>query len=190
MVTFILFILQTNNYQVIIISNVTHTYVISTYICGEMQWSAVGRNKAAVVGINAQGEFYRNHPLSGYSGIENAVSCADALGKRRKRQCDDIQISELERMPCDDDMERIVGDCLRSIRMDENVNLRGTTPEDLAKNLDPCPCTLRHALADFGRYVKLSDSPLCFVSAVPRIIRLVAFQSSLTQVCCYNDTDG
>ena len=179
--------MQTNNYQVIVVSNVTHTYVIPTYICGEMQWSAVGRNKAAVVGYNAQSDFFKNHPLSGFSGIEDAVSCAVQLGNRRRRQS--VQPSDdtlSERMPTDEEVEEAVGTCLTMIELDTRVTLIGFEPENIAEMLDSCPCTLSQIEADFGRYVQLSDSPLCFVSAKPQIVRLITVSTTLTQLCCYD----
>lgn len=79
--------MQTNNYQAIIVTNFTHTYALFTYLCGEMQWSSVGENKAAVIGFSAKGEFFNNHPQSGTENVASAVSCSK-LGRREKRFLD------------------------------------------------------------------------------------------------------
>ena len=39
-----------------------------------------------MVGFNAEGNIFGNHPLSGFPAVGDAVSCTFDLGKRRKRQ--------------------------------------------------------------------------------------------------------
>ena len=49
--------MQSNNYQAILVTDGLSTYIIFTYVCGEMQWSAVRGNIAAVVGYNTGAPF-------------------------------------------------------------------------------------------------------------------------------------
>ncbi len=78
--------MQTNNYQAILVTNNLDTFVIYIYMCGEMQWSSLGRNKAAVVGYNSEGNFFQNHPASGYDIVADIISCGIKQENRRKRQ--------------------------------------------------------------------------------------------------------
>lgn len=50
---------QTNTFQGIIITDGVHSYSLFTYKCGDMEWSRGG-----IIGFNAAGELYANHPLS------------------------------------------------------------------------------------------------------------------------------
>ena len=58
--------MQHNTFQGIVITNGTKTYAVYTYHCDDITW-AHGNN--TVIGFNAGGTFFANHPLS---GSENA----------------------------------------------------------------------------------------------------------------------
>ena len=185
-----LFFTQFNNYQTIVVSDVLRTYVVFSYKCGEIQWSALGRNRAAVVGFNAEGDFFGNHPLSGFPAIGDAVSCTFELGKRRRRQDDETPPANmLMELPADPELRVKVESCLTTFDFDTDVLLLGTDAESLAAMLEPCPCARSQADNDHGRFVKQNGAPLCYVSSKPLNIRLLAVGISLTQQCCY-DTNG
>ena len=157
-------------------------------MCGEIQWSALGTNRAAVVGYNSEGNFFENHPLSGLSGIGDAVSCTFDIGKRRKRQ-DDMPNNMPMLIPADPDVQRIINRCL-SFEARERFAYFGTIPEEspetLANRLDPCPCTPDQAIEDRARFVRHNDRDDCYISSQPVSVRLGGVGIiGLTQMCCY-----
>ena len=172
---------QTNNYQIIIITNSTYTYAIFTYPCGEMQWSSVGTNKAAVVGYNAKSNFFYNHPLSGRHGIEYAVSCTNP-GRRRKRNENNDDTCGLTEINCEEAINMNVPIIAQMCKCSNKLN---NTDSNLITNvlqsLDHCPPTRQLAMQDVGRFVKQDDK--CYVSGR----RVVMNNISFTQQCCYDD---
>ena len=50
---------QTNTFQGIVITDGNKTYAVYTYHCDDVQWS-----DGSVIGFNAGGSYYKNHPLS------------------------------------------------------------------------------------------------------------------------------
>ena len=153
-----------------------------TYICGGVQWSAVGSSsKIAVVGYNAAGAQYFNHRLSGYSSVGDALSCAVRLGKRRKRQGGDgaatIHI----------DIQTVIGRCLEMSEFDTSRYSLSEINKFVNK-LDPCPCTRMQANADTARFRRQNNSQ-CFVSMKPIIVtpdNHLTSQISLVRQCCYD----
>ena len=139
-----------------------------------MQWSAVGTNKAAVVGFNAKGEFFNNHPQSETKKVGDAVSCA-GLGRRQKRDIPGTGF--ICPLPGVDIIRDIVTNCTENIDYD---------PQYLrywAEQLDPCPCTSSMAREDIGRFVKQNE--MCYVSG--RRLSIPNVTNSLTQQCCYDE---
>ena len=185
---------QTNSYQATIITNVTRTYAVFTYRCGAIQWSALGRNKGAVIGYNSEGNFFENHPLSGFSGIGDAVSCTFDIGKRRKRQGQfggDGTNGLRFRMPGEPGTQTEVDHCLSLLRTEAlyyEFQFPRETPQSLAEKLVPCPCSEYQVYYDEARFIKLNDSTKnCYISAQPIPVNLIAFQPiNLTQMCCYD----
>ena len=168
--------IQTNNYQAIIVTNITHTYALFTYLCGDMQWSSVGENKAAVIGFNAEGEFFYNHPQSGTENIANAVSCTN-LG-RRQRRSEDPDTCLMFGEACDMHPDPVKQVCYCASRLDDDTAF---DVDEVINRLDPCPPTLAQASIDTGRFVMQKDST-CYVSG-----RTVVMNSnSFTQQCCYS----
>lgn len=180
---------QVNSYQATIVTDVIRTYAIFSYMCGEIQWSSLGRNRAAVVGYNSEAIFFENHLLSGLSGVGDAVSCTFDIGRRRKRQGDNMPNNMPMPLPADEEVRRAVASCLRLEARDILVTTE--TPENLAAMLEPCPCSLYnkllkivHDLTNMKIYVN------CYVSSNPINLqqpRLGAI--ALTQTCCY-DVNG
>ena len=62
---------QENTLQAILISNGTDSYAIFTYQCGDINWSW-----RTVIGYNAAGVVYMNHPLSGGS-LAGDIDCTN-----------------------------------------------------------------------------------------------------------------
>lgn len=181
--------MQVNSYQTTIVTNVTRTYAIFSYMCGEIQWSALGRNKAAVVGYNAEGNFFQNHPLSGLSSIGDAVSCTFNIGKRRKRQGQNGN-SENVAIPTDESVTGGIDLCLTLERTDKlSYFTTSETPQSLATRLEQCPCTINQVAFDRARFIRLEDDTKdCYVSSEPVDVFLPALGTiTLTQLCCYID---
>ena len=53
--------IQHNTFQGIVITNGTKTYTVFTYRCDDIQWA---NGNSTVIGFNAGGTYYVNHPLS------------------------------------------------------------------------------------------------------------------------------
>ena len=170
--------MQTNNYQAIIVTNFTHTYALFTYLCGEMQWSSVGENKAAVIGFSAKGEFFNNHPQSGTENVASAVSCSK-LGRREKRFLDPSDdLCQFPTDGCDMLPEPFSQICYCQSRLESDITFN---VDEVVNQLDPCPDTVDKARADTGRFVKQTGTA-CYVSGRTVVINGTSF----TQQCCYN----
>ena len=182
LLSFILIIpLQVNSYQATIVSDAIRTYAVFSYVCGDIQWSSVGTNRAAVVGYNSEANFFENHPLSGMSEIGNAVSCGSDVGGRRKRQT--AQPTNVVLSPAN--LDFVNARCLR-FRATDELFLLGSSPASLAAMLDPCPCTLQQATTDRAKFTRLATPTNCYVSSQPVYHQLLALgRVTLTQMCCY-----
>ena len=60
---------QNNTVQGLLITNGTKTYAVFTYKCRTLNWAG-----NAVIGFNAGGDYFENHPLAGLI-TSNLVSC-------------------------------------------------------------------------------------------------------------------
>lgn len=152
-----------------------------------MQWSALGRNRAAVVGYNARGDYYDNHPSSGFSAVGNSISCTFQLGGRQARQAPPPSVNIVIEPDTNLQVTQMRQSCLSAIEVDK-VFLFGSTPQGLMNMLDPCPPDLQKVRDDFGRFIlQPGDFPssLCYVSAWPISLTIQTSSITLTQQCCY-----
>jgi hypothetical protein len=142
----------------------------------------------AVVGLNSGGNFFDNHPLAGFSGIGDAVSCTFNIGKRRKRQAPVMPNNVMMNLPTDPNLRQLVDQCTGFMNRDSLVYL-GTnhTQESLAAMLEPCPCIIKQADADHARFRPFTQPGNCYVSAQPIDLRTLTGTITLTQMCCYTD---
>lgn len=149
------------------------TYVFNSY---DMQWSAVGNGQPAVVGLNAGGNYFDNHPLSG----THAVGCA-VNGQHCFAEDDGSTQSTLLSLPTDPSIRAALRPCTLRYQIDKRfVNLSSLTPL-----LEPCPCTLKQAESDCGRFKpQLIGDSQCFVS----IREIYANGVSASQQCCYSSS--
>lgn len=165
------------------------TYAIFSYVCGEVQWSSLGRNSAAaVVGYNSEGNFFDNHPLAGFSGIGDAVSCAFNIGKGRKRQ-PGMPNNMPMTLPATQTVQELVRQCTQAVNRDKLAYLLPPfTPETLAAMLLPCPCTRQQASEDTAQYREFTTPGDCYITSQPMTVVLLAVGTiSLTQMCCYSN---
>ncbi len=170
--------LQTNTYQAIVVSDTIHTTMIFTYICGGMQWSAVGSSRhGAVVGYSAGGTKYFNYWLSGYKSIAESISCATRLGKR-------TGLDNTIRL----DVDNTISQCLEMNSFDE-TRYRDA-PQTWKSLVEPCPCTRSQANRDTARF-QLVDGTSCYVTMKPVIAStndpLTTTTVTLYQQCCYDN---
>lgn len=153
-----------------------------------MQWSGLGQSRAAVVGYNSEGNFFQNHPSSGFSTIANIISCGVNQERRSKRQVDPLEIRPMQ-LPTDPVLRMRAETCIRRYLMD--VQLFRFNPTELADLVSdrPCPPSLDQAIYDAARYVLQTESPHCYVSTLSERSDAVsaAFTVSATQQCCYDD---
>ena len=155
-----------------------------------MQWSTLGQSRAAVVGYNAEGNFFENHPSSGFATVGQTISCGFNQ-ERRKRQDEDPLSRIPMQLPTDDDLKIKAEACVARFRME--VNLFKINPTRLATALAdyPCPSKLDQAITDAARFVLHTTAPLCYVSSVSRVGNDISESRSITvsatQQCCYDN---
>ena len=177
---------QFNNYQAIVVSDVLRTYVVFSYKCGEIEWSAIGANRAAVVGFNAAGKYFSNHRLSEYEAIGNTVSCVFDLGKRRKRQNPGNNMGM--QIPAGVEKLEQIEKCINAFNSDEQL-LFLIPLDNLANMLDPCPTTTGKLYQDRGKFRRQVDitQSLCYTANPVRFTLLFSGEEiTLTQQCCYD----
>lgn len=162
-------LLQANTYQAIVITDGTQSYALYTYNCRMMQWSGVFTH--AVVGYNAFGRDFANHPLSGSADITD-IAC-----ENEERNTD--WSNQLFRIGDSRDLiQQQRAECTR--RISEDVAMFGNIPSAVALNAEPCPCSLFQAVFD-RRFTFNFEIGLCLIQRFPSIRSGVA----ATQLCCY-----
>ena len=181
--------LQTNNFQAVLVTNFSHTFAIYNYICGEMEWSGFGNEKAAV-GYIASREIFNNHPASGFSLIGDAISCpTEDSRKRRKRAIGRNNIVQQIGIGNGDLQDRI-NFCVHGTPGDTIINRAGIKTSFIASLLEPCPPRLSLAQTDVGRFILFgtNDNQQCFITAKPltRTQPTALSQFTFTQQCCYS----
>lgn len=165
-------LIQENTYQAIVVTDGLTSYSLFTYQCNEMQWSGYWRH--ATVGYNADGNFYTNHPLTGYPQVKD-LGC---LGS----ESSDVN-NLLYRISLDPDyIQKKRVECRNMLRMDEEA-LGDVTP--FAEQLQPCPCSWwqarrdRRYRSDWNSWYSGGDRQLCYRERFPNI------ENDGSQYCCY-----
>ncbi len=183
-------------------SNTIDTYVIFTYMCGEIQWSTVGGSRPAVVGFNSEGVAFENHPQSGYGSIGNAVSCVVELGKRKRRNTHltvNITRNGVTKVYTDMEFAKLVRDCDEAYR--DDLGLLQSPPLEFGMlkdnfNIQSCPKNMNPhftELNEIGRFMKQADiEQECYITTNPveTNLFLSGQRVSITQQCCYNLENG
>lgn len=155
-----------------------------------MQWSGLGQSRAAVVGYNSEGNFFQNHPSSGFSTIANIISCGVNQESRSKRQADPLLLEIIPvELPTDPVLRMRAQTCIDRYLLDiQFLKINPTELADLVSDR-PCPPSLDQAINDAARYVMQTESPHCYVSTLSKRSDAVsaAFTIFATQQCCYDD---
>ena len=141
-----------------------------------MQWTGYWQH--GVVGYNAEGEFYDNHPASGFEVVNNSVACAnDMYGSPWSNVLYKISLAP-------DYQLKAKRKCLMMIRKDEE-RLQ-SIGNDVQERLEPCPCSIWQAEGDFGRFQKEGFNGTCYVQRFPLRVNSPEGAAFFSQECCYS----
>lgn len=155
-----------------------------------MEWSSLGQSRAAVVGFNSEGNFFQNHPASGFASVADIVSCGVNQGRRRRKRQEPEPLPPIMQLDVDPDIRNSAAECNDRRNLDQ-ILLQD--PNQLAVSLSGCPCppTQGQAMIDAARFVEHSNSPLCYVSTVPNCNAEAQVQGAVTVTaahqCCYDN---
>ena len=140
-----------------------------------MQWS--GNWQHAVVGYNARGDTFSNHPASGFEVVKTAVACPNKLlykvpwnnivykispppdFKRQQQKKCNVYMRNLERIENEEVIMRVI------------------------EQLEPCPCIDWQAQRDWNRFRSELSNGFCFVQRFA--IEVSELEGKFTQQCCY-----
>ena len=129
-----------------------------------------------MVGYNARGDYYENHPAAGFEFVGTAIACAnDLYGSPWNNILYKISLTPKFRM-------NARRECIQRVMVDQE---RIPDPIATAGLLEPCPCSLGQARRDWARFTQLQDRDLCFVQSFPVEIEVPEGEASFTQECCY-----
>ena len=167
--------MQENSYQALVITDGANTYTVFTYNCDMMGWS--GYTQHAVVGYNARGDTFTNHPVSGFELINTAVACPNNLFYQIAWSNIVYKISQ----PPDFKNNQIFK-CRRLLGGDIRMHGRNSMIEAIAGQLEPCPCSAWQAWRDWGRFHSEQSRGLCFMQRFPLVLDN---GMEFTQECCY-----
>ena len=166
-------LLQENSYQAILTTNGVSSYAVFTYECGAIGWSGYWDGWRAVVGYNANGDYYKNHPASGYDTLPEAVSCQNkACGTDTSNLFYNLSLPLSA-------VDKIRSDCINLY--DEDVALHGDNVSiaNIVAQLEPCPCSIWQVWRDWGRFRWQFSESYCFIQRFPTNLDAV-------QQCCYS----
>ena len=172
---------QTNTYQGIILTDRANTYFLLTYTCGDIEWSSIG-DEAAVVGYNAQSDYFFNHPASGFSSIGDAVSCTSPRNKRQEK----LSVFTIgKRVQVNKELVRDSVKCMAFYTVDTEDISEEQLNNEIIPNVEPCPCNSRQASQD-KRFQPQPSKENCYTQIVPLKVRTNAQVYTFVQQCCYD----
>ena len=141
-----------------------------------MEWTGYWQH--GVVGYNAKGDYYDNHPASGFDVVGIAVACANDLYGTPWNNV--IFKTSLPR----DFTLNAKKECRDTFRTDSQ---RIQTPiSEIGSSLEPCPCTLGQAQRDWARFSWDWSNYLCYVQRFPVRVEVEEGPAYFTQQCCYS----
>ena len=144
-----------------------------------MGWSGLWQH--AVVGYNARGSSYTNHPASGFDVISTAVACPNNLLYQVPWSNIVYKISNPP-----DQKRTLIEHCNSLLSKDYRVvRLRDNNIYDISEMLEPCPCTAWQAWRDWGRFRREFSQGLCFVQRSTFVQPARGSEKQFTQKCCY-----
>ena len=75
---------QRNTFQGVVITDTIKTYAVYIYRCNDIEWS-----DGSVIGFNAGGSFFANHPLSDSTAARD-IDCVNSPGSERNNVVYDL----------------------------------------------------------------------------------------------------
>ena len=167
-----------NSYQALVITDGGNTYTVFTYNCDLMQWSGYWRH--AIVGYNARGSLFENHPASGIEVISTAVACPNKIHYQVPWSNLVYKISP----PPDFRSSKIIK-CRELYQ--EDLKKWGEEEDmiEISQKLEPCPCSVQQAWRDWGRFHAERSRGLCFLQRIPLLVERDGLEGKFTQQCCY-----
>ena len=172
--------LQTNTYQALVITDGVESYTVFTYNCQMMEWS--GLYQHAVIGYNAFGSPFENHPLSGTPDILT-IAC-----ENRPYTNWSNQVYQLPSISADE-QQLLRRECMNLHSNDATDQISIQT---VAFTVQPCPCSLfqaffdRRFAFDFSNTASRDFSSYCFIQRFPSFIPNVEQIQFARQLCCYS----
>ena len=164
--------LQENTYQAIAITDGADSYAIFTYYCSMLQWTGLWRQP--VIGFNAAGYMYSNHPYS-FSSNSNDIAC---LSPDQSNYTHIIFKISSEPSPYQMEQQSCWNWYFNDIGFYGSVKY-------YFRFSPPCPCTLfqpRYDLRWELYHVSHSDA-ICYLHRFPALL-------DVGQLCCYLPQDG
>ena len=161
----VIFILQTNTFQGIIITDGMLSYAVFVYQCDLLQWSGLN-SRHAVIGYNMNGQFM-NHPLSGIPQVSD-VDCMNSPSTSWSTLV--YQIGDLE-----GELQRSRAECVR--RFDEDSAIP-SNPFLIDIFVPRCPCFgLQAFINPLWRFFSQTNfQGTCFIRR---------FRGLPNRICCY-----
>lgn len=181
-----IYIIQTNTYEGIFITNGFESHALFTYECGEVQWSGLNF-EFSTVGYNLEANYFDNNPANGFQAINEIVSCTvESRVNRKKRATTGAPAGCM--MPANPDLVQAMSDCQTQSTNDMGLIADPNEITMAARALPPCPTTLDCARRDrnFRPHGNRGGNQ-CFRSV--REVRptgpSIAGPVTFTQVCCF-----
>ena len=170
-------LLQTNSFQCVVVTDGQQTFVVFTYNSNMLEWS--GPFNHAVIGVNVgtgiQGNFppFQNHPLSGFPDVPMIAS----LNLGRGIEWTDIiyKIGDVSQNELD--INRAA--CLAMYNQDIAQFGREVFPA-----FQPCPCSYSQVI--FDRRFSVNQNRLSFAVPTMCYSELFGSGSFSVQECCYS----
>ena len=147
-----------------------------------MKWSSIG-NEAAVVGYNAQADYFFNHPASGYDSIGDGVSCAtSSTSEQLSKEPNSLTVSgEVGTNPV---LQASREQCIAFHTVDV-LDIPSDTLQSIIQQVEPCPCCSTQASKDL-RFQKQPDTANCYTQVTPVTDLSLQRDFSFVQQCCYD----
>ncbi len=187
------YLIQTNTFQGVIITDTVRTYYAFTYVCGAMEWSGQA-TETATVGFNSNGNFFYNHPANGLADVNEIIACSiDTEGRRKKRETDQLgNGGQTNQLPSDEQLEFSKMLCMAVADADDRKFMNDIiTQFSNLKNLPKCDRTRAQLVevgASFQRF-DFQDGDCYRSNMVISIVDQTGGSSDFVSVCCY-DTNG
>ena len=177
-----IFLLQTNTFQGIIITDNINTYAFYSYSCGAIQWSGQGF-ETAIAGYNSFRNYFSNHPANGFADIGRIISCTRQVAanqNRRKRAAGNNGAAGCP-MPANPNVQQALIDCCQSFTNDGKQYSADNL--DMAQRLVPACPPIRAQIGVNPMFEAQQNN--CFLSRTDVVINGLVQPGLFRAQCCY-----